>query len=621
MDDESGFSSPRFEDTGWTGAGTFGCAGGGTCSYTSTGLTSGTTYYSRVRARGTCTQSAWSATVSVFEACASGSISASPNPCTIAFGETTCTSTISWSSSNATSVSVEIDLTSTLATGASGSQAASFIDVAGYTFYLRGTPIGTSTEVTLDSVFVDGEFPPCPVTGPSSPSASVTSTSAELSWTPGSSGSFQILRLDTSQSAVDTGCPGGCLIDEDLPLGQSSYSTGSILTPGQRYYWNVVEFLASSCQEGFTTGTEAFFTEVVINLTPSSLSVPPGDTATLTADITSAVSVDRVEFVSADTGIATVSPATDSTGPLYQTTVTGVSTGVTTVTATVYLSGSSSANGSDSSTITVEFSPWWQTADADVITTGNLQSLIPSSCTLPTCNPVFSISGTGGYPGVPVYGGTTFNFDSGTTSSTNWLANSAYIQRRLYDYSYFRGQVPADITLNSVTSATVDGSFFESGGTTDASGYTWYLYDGAALGGVLRIDSNMTLSGGRRVILFVGNADLELGGRINLTDKGADFFMAIVDQSTQVLPAVTNPGGPALEGLYLTDTTFSTGSGTEQLHLRGFVTAHSGFNLERDLGSANDVTPAELFEGAPELIFTYPRALTLRRILWREVAP
>ena len=406
-----------------------------------------------------------------------------------------------------------------------------------------------------------------------------------------------------------------------MPSGQSNYSTGNILTPGQRYYWDVTEYLASTCQEGFGAGTDDFFTDVLIDLTPGSISLAPGDNATLTAVITSSVPIDRVEFSSGDTGIVTVSPATDGSGPLYQTTITAVSDGVTQVTATVYLSGSSSANGSDFTTVTAEFEPWWQTQDVDVITTGNIQSVIPSGCSLPVCNPVFSISGTGGYPGVPVYGGTSANFESGSASSTNWIANSLYSQRRVYDYSYFRGLVPSGTTLNSVGSATIDASSFESGGTADSSGYTWYLYDGASLGPTFRINNNMSLSGGRKVVLFVENADLELGGRINLADRGDDFMMVVVDGDTQILPAVSNPSGAALEGVYVTDGVFATGAGSEQLHIRGFVAAHAGMNLERDLESANQATPAELFENAPELIFTYPRALTLKRILWREVAP
>ena len=620
VDNESSFASPLFSDSGWVGAAVFGCAGGGVCRYTSSGLTAGTGYFSRVRARGTCTESPWSSTVSVYEACMAGSISANPNPCTINVGETQCSSTISWNTANAQNVRILVDNNWIFASGASGSSPANFIDNGGYWFNLRGTPLGGGSEIEIDSVFVIGQDASCSLTAPSNPSANVTSTSASLSWSPGSGGSYQILRLDTSQSAVANGCPSGCLVEENLPSGQSNYSTGNILTPGQRYYWDVTEYLALSCQEGFVGGTDDFFTNVLIDLVPGSVSITPGDNATLTAIITSASPIDRVEFVSADTAIATISPSSDNSS-LYQTVVTGVSAGVTQVTATVYLTGFPSGAGSDSSTITIGHEPWWQTQDVDVITTGNIQSAIPSGCSLPVCNPVFSISGSGGYPGVPVYGGTSVSFESGSTSSTNWMANSVYSQRRAYDYSYFRSLIPQGITLNPVASVSVDGSFFESGGTTDSSGYTWYLYNGASLGSTLRINTNMSLSGGRRVILFVENADIELGGRINLADRGDDFVMLVVDGDTRILPVVANPAGAALEGVYMTDGTFATGQGDQQLRIRGFVAAHTGMNLERDLGSANQTAPAEIFENAPELVFTYPKTLTLKRILWREVAP
>ncbi len=77
VDDEFGGS---FENTGWTSAAVFGCAGGGVCSYTSTGLTSGVSYYSRVRARGLCSESNWSDTVWVTETCGSCEIDLVPGP-------------------------------------------------------------------------------------------------------------------------------------------------------------------------------------------------------------------------------------------------------------------------------------------------------------------------------------------------------------------------------------------------------------------------------------------------------------------------------------------------------------------------------------------------------------
>lgn len=78
----------------------------------------------------------------------------------------------------------------------------------------------------------------------------VTATSAQLNWTPGAGGVNQLIRLDTDLADVTSGCPGGvgpgpgqCLLKDDaVPLGQSTYGTGSILSPETLYYWRIVEY-------------------------------------------------------------------------------------------------------------------------------------------------------------------------------------------------------------------------------------------------------------------------------------------------------------------------------------------------------------------------------------------
>ncbi len=86
-------------------------------------------------------------------------------------------------------------------------------------------------------------------------------------------------------------------------------------------------------------------------------------------------------------------------------------------------------------------------------------------------------------------------------------------------------------------------------------------------------------------------------------------------------PSVTHPTQPALEGLFLAEHQFHTGASDRQLYVRGSVVAWEGVVLERNLGDANQTTPGELFEYAPELLSTYPRNLTRTRVNWKEVAP
>ncbi|MHC9086277.1 RHS repeat domain-containing protein [Luteimonas sp. RIT-PG2_3] len=81
----------------------------------------------------------------------SGSIAATPNPCSIAPGNTTCATSVSWNSANATNASVWVSDRNNnglqlFASGATGAQAAS-ITVAGSRFHLRN---GSQTLATRD---------------------------------------------------------------------------------------------------------------------------------------------------------------------------------------------------------------------------------------------------------------------------------------------------------------------------------------------------------------------------------------------------------------------------------------------------------------------------------------
>jgi uncharacterized protein YjdB len=87
-----------------------------------------------------------------------------------------------------------------------------------------------------------------------------------------------------------------------------------------------------------------------------------------------------VDFVSSNPSVATVSPASDTTSP-YQTTVTAVSVGSATITATVYYTGgtvacqtgSASFPGSQNTNVTViTTTPWWQVKDGDVMANDEL---------------------------------------------------------------------------------------------------------------------------------------------------------------------------------------------------------------------------------------------------------
>lgn len=319
-------------------------------------------------------------------------------------------------------------------------------------------------------------------------------------------------------------------------------------------------------------------------------------------------------FDSSNTAYVTTSAPTGS-DPTYTDTVTGASPGTAIVTVTGYDYGTPYC--SQTISVNVTNGQWWQVGDGDVSTNGSLTDQVATG-------DYFDLAGSGGYPGVPSYG-TTTNLTSSNVSATGWLTHSSETSPTVYNYSYFESKIPSDTVINTITDTNVDGSYFESGGT-ESYGYYWYEYDGSTSGLDLTINSAADL-GDRKVVLLVKSANLYLNGPINLTD-GQGFFLTVAGKDTNGdkgnIYVGDTVGGTSydLEGLYLADNVFDTGSASTQLSVRGSVVGGDGINLGRDLGaSLNATTPAEYFQYAPDQIMLFPSKLGFRRLKWKEVAP
>lgn len=205
------------------------------------------------------------------------------------------------------------------------------------------------------------------------------------------------------------------------------------------------------------------------------------------------------------------------------------------------------------------------------------------------------------------------------------MANSSYTGLRLFDSSYFLNSIPADVIPTVITSSSIDATAFSGSGD-----YEWYEYDGA-VNGDLTIATPINF-GSRKVILIVKNANLIIGGDITFT-KGSGFFMSIAAKDINGLkgniivdPAVGGGGVPNLDGIYIADGQFQTGTGgasaDSQLTVRGAVTGYNGIILQRDMGGpANQTTPAEVFEYDPSMELLFPPSLLYRSLNWKEVAP
>lgn len=310
-----------------------------------------------------------------------------------------------------------------------------------------------------------------------------------------------------------------------------------------------------------------------------------GANTILNASITSSLgAITQVNF-SSDNSSVSVSPPGYDTSSSYTTTVTANSVGTATITANVIMAGA--VRCSDSTTITVT-NPggWWQAKDGDITAeNGSITSAVPSAT-------YFNTDGAGGFPGVPTYYNGSLSYGSGLLSTKQWSANTQTTQSRRFDYSYFNNLIPSDF----VSPTTYDG-------------YVWTKINGPHTLSA----TDFTTS---KNVLFV-NGNLNITGNVALTD-GTGFFLAIVSGNITVDPSITS-----LEGIYLTDGTFSTGTyGPDldsQLQTRGSVASYSGISLQRDL--TNNTQPAEVFTFAPDQIALFPEKLGFRRTRWTEVAP
>lgn len=239
--------------------------------------------------------------------------------------------------------------------------------------------------------------------------------------------------------------------------------------------------------------------------------------------------------------------------------------------------------------------PWWQVKDGDITaSSGDILSHVPATY-------FFDVDGVGGFPGIPVYNG-AFIYTPGNNSSKNWSANTQTTQGRIFDYTYFKNLIPDTVT------PTTNASLLSSSGFI-ADGYEWFKINGD-------LSINDIDFGNRKVILFIENGNLTINGKLNVND-GVGFFGAFVDGNINVKSTVT--GTAALEGIYLSDGTFTSEVAATQLHVRGSVASYGGITLQRDL--VDDSTAAELFEYAPDQILLFPKKLAYRRTKWAEIAP
>lgn len=260
---------------------------------------------------------------------------------------------------------------------------------------------------------------------------------------------------------------------------------------------------------------------------------------------------------------------------------------------------------------------WWQVKDSDVMASA-VNSEVPTSATAP----YFNLVGTGGFPGVVIYSGTT-NLNNTNVSTKGWLANpSSLTMGATYDSAYFLNSVPSSITPYTVPAGS---TFNMTGNVTpalaDASGYKWFKYSGTNL--PLTI-GNLAV-GNEKIVLLVDGADVTITGNIT-RNVGTGFFLLVTTGKVTVSPAVGGGATPNLEGIFVSDGDFETGTNTpgadSKLWVKGtVVSSHGSVRLPRTLGAGNSTSAPYLFEYAPDLDLLFPSALAKHSTVWREIAP
>jgi len=259
---------------------------------------------------------------------------------------------------------------------------------------------------------------------------------------------------------------------------------------------------------------------------------------------------------------------------------------------------------------------WAQTVGGDVQAGGNISMPIPNTCSsFPTCTPQFSLAGDDDV-GVVQASGTVSFVPSGTVSATGWQATTSYNGPQ-FRHAFWRKEAKAVTPLADLTTrpAPGAGSVFEVQTANDItlSGNNWQnipqpltifvtFTDPNPLTKTLTISPNpteVTILDPWGMLTIITNGNIQIGGNVN-----------------------------RLEGIYLTDGTFSTCSsatcGTSELNqfnFRGSLIAWTGVDLARDLDLDNRKAPAEVFTYEPEFLTRLPDFIQRSIYSWHEVAP
>jgi len=249
------------------------------------------------------------------------------------------------------------------------------------------------------------------------------------------------------------------------------------------------------------------------------------------------------------------------------------------------------------------------------------------------------------HPGIPV-AQSVIDVGGGVISSNRRnVISQNIISADIPDYNFFESKIPSevlandgfDIYIRDLPSRSPADLLYRA---VEYGGYRWIRIVGDPTNNIFSltpiIPPNPNYKLQERLIIFVKNADLSINTPLKIDRKRGGYYFIVQGDGNENSPAVRidpNVGAsppyhqgddPDIEAIFFVDGTFDSGTTPQQdddnqLYIRGSVFAQS-FSLQRDLFN-NSQYPAEIFEFAPDLLFTWPPSLTRKKIIWRETTP
>lgn len=289
--------------------------------------------------------------------------------------------------------------------------------------------------------------------------------------------------------------------------------------------------------------------------------------------------------------------------------------------------------------------PWWQTGEGDVVATeGDISSNVPLVCELYGCHPAMSLfRGDESSAGVMMCSDYGSSISSGegyismdiddTNSTPNWNAQADLTKLNGMNYDFFSRKLdPGDFHPLDEESLTCKDYLYDFLGYY-GDGDSPVIYKVSNSIGELDIgDLASTCDIGENKIIVLFDGDVNIKGNIIIED-GKGFFMIVAGRDINIDPSVVYTGSPTyseidppnIEGILFAEGKVNTGTNGGEgldgpLYIRGMVAGISGIEMERSLEN-NNAGAGQYFKFAPDLLFNYPRILTSKKTVWREVAP